>query len=206
VLVGAEVAADTKKEFRGVRREFDRDIRGLERDEAKLITEIKKVAKSGDKKSAGILAKQLVRIRDQKTKMITAKHRANGVEMQVKSMASQAKVAQSMGVATKAVKQMNKQVDIQSVMANMKEFERANMQMDAAGEVMDDALDGIFDDDGTETEEVDSIIAEVTGQQALEKTAELGEIGVGNKTPVGAPVQAEEDDLLARLAQLQAPG
>lgn len=98
---------------------------------------------------------------------------------------------------------MNKEMERSKVMENLKEFERANMEMDMKGEMMDELLDGVFDDPEADGE-VDDIIAEVTGGIALEKSSEMNAIGT---MPAHAPVstampQGEEEDLLARLAAL----
>ena len=45
---------DSKQDFRKGDRDIDREIRAIERDEAKLIVQIKQVAKNGDTKSAQI--------------------------------------------------------------------------------------------------------------------------------------------------------
>ena len=47
---------------------------------------------------------------------------------------------------------MNKQMEKSKVMEHLKEFEKANMQMDMKSEMMDELLDGVFDDEGEDAE------------------------------------------------------
>jgi hypothetical protein len=47
---------------------------------------------------------------------------------------------------------MNKQMEKSKVMEHLKEFEKANMQMDMKSEMMDELLDGVFDDEGADAE------------------------------------------------------
>eukprot|EP00035_Acanthoeca_spectabilis_P037900 m.48365 g.48365 ORF g.48365 m.48365 type:complete len:211 (-) comp8912_c0_seq2:1706-2338(-) len=198
-----QIVKDSKQQFRQGNRDIDKEIRALERDEVKITAQVKQSAKAGDHKSAKIQAKSLVNIRQSKQRLLATKTRMSGVQMQLKSAAATTTMVDSMKVATKAAASMNKEMERSKVMENLKEFERANMEMDMKGEMMDELLDGVFDDPEADGE-VDDIIAEVTGGIALEKSSEMNAIGT---MPAHAPVstampQGEEEDLLARLAAL----
>lgn len=47
---------------------------------------------------------------------------------------------------------MNKQINIQAMQETMRKFEQENAKMDMAGEMMDDTLDAMFDEEGDEDE------------------------------------------------------
>lgn len=64
-----EVARDSKRDVQRNVRDVDREIATLRREETKLVGEIKKAAKAGNEAGTRILAKQLVRLRGQITKM-----------------------------------------------------------------------------------------------------------------------------------------
>jgi hypothetical protein len=197
-----KIVKESKGTFRKSGRDIDREIRAIERDEQTLTAQIKKSAKSGDKKSAAIQAKSLVKLRASKQRLISTKAQMGGIEMQLKSTAATVAMADSMKVATKAASAMNKEMERANVMANLKEFERANQQMELKGEMMDDLLDGCFDDPEADGE-VDSIIAEVTGEIALDASATMNSAGpIPNAAPVSAHDTAQ-DDFEARLAQLK---
>lgn len=120
----------------------------MDRQEQQLIAEIKRHAKKGDQSTANALAKQLVRLRNQRTKTTVAKSRLQGISSQATAMQSQARVAQSMGTAAKVVTSMNKQIDVQQMQETMRKFEQESTKMDMAGEMMDEALDSMFDEEG----------------------------------------------------------
>ena len=71
--------------LRSANRELDHDRHQLDRQEKQLESEIKKAAKRGDKKTAGVYAKQLVRLRQQKAKSLglSAQITATGHQMTV---------------------------------------------------------------------------------------------------------------------------
>jgi hypothetical protein len=68
-----EISKGVKRDMSRGQRDLDKEYRQLERQEAKLIQETKLLAKKGDMSSAKLLAKDIVRIRDSKTKLIAAK-------------------------------------------------------------------------------------------------------------------------------------
>ncbi len=108
-------------------RELERDRSGLERQERQLVSplciltpftyailhtiidtsshththtqeaEIKKAAKRGDKATASVYAKQLVRLRQQKAKSMGLSSTITATGHQMQSMQSQAKMAHAMG-------------------------------------------------------------------------------------------------------------
>lgn len=65
-----EVLRENKRMINKAVREIDREKNGLEREEKKLILEIKKAAKENQMQSVKIMAKDLVRTRQQIAKMI----------------------------------------------------------------------------------------------------------------------------------------
>lgn len=62
--------------------------------------EIKKAAKRGDKATASVYAKQLVRLRQQKAKSMGLSSTITATGHQMQAMQSQAKMAQAMGKST----------------------------------------------------------------------------------------------------------
>ena len=89
-----------QRELNRANRELERDRTRMDRDEAKLKQDIKKAAKQGDKASVNILAKQVVRTRNQKAKSYQASANISGVGNNMKMMQSQQVMAKSMGNTT----------------------------------------------------------------------------------------------------------
>lgn len=83
----------------------------LEREEKKLIAEIKKAAKDGQTGAAKTLAKQLIRTRDAMARMGAMKCSLQGASTQMKVNHTQANMVQSLAGATKAMGAMNEGTD-----------------------------------------------------------------------------------------------
>jgi hypothetical protein len=75
-----------------------------------------------------------------------------GAATQMKLNHTQAKMVESMAGAANAMGKMNEAVDPAKMMKMMAEFARENEMMDTKQEMMDEALDGLFDDDVIEGE------------------------------------------------------
>ena len=119
-------------------------------EEKKLEAEIKKMAKQGNKEACGVLAKQLVNLRKQKTRSYAAGAKMNSIQgfenlkvkniafslslkksffilAQTKIMHTNTKMAQSMGKTTKTMQAINKTMDPQKVAKTMQvKFEQQN--------------------------------------------------------------------------------
>ena len=76
---------------------MEREIRAIDRTEQKLILDIKKTAKTGNKRSVETLAKQLVQLRKQREKLMVMKSHITAVGFQATAMAGQAAMAGIMG-------------------------------------------------------------------------------------------------------------
>ena len=78
-------------------RELDRERTQLERQEKKLVVDIKKMAKSGQMDAVKIMAKDLVRTRGFVKKFILMKANIQGIALKIQTLKSQA----AMGTAMK---------------------------------------------------------------------------------------------------------
>ena len=91
-------------------RELDRERTTLERQEKKLMGDIKKAAKDGQMDSAKIMAKDLVRTRGYIKKMYRMKSHMEAVSLRLQTISSSQQMAQCMKGVTKAMGSMNKKV------------------------------------------------------------------------------------------------
>jgi charged multivesicular body protein 2B len=153
-----------QRELRKTNRELERDRGGLERQERQLEAEIKKAAKRGDRQAAAVYAKQLVRMRQQKAKSmgLSSTITSTGHRMQV--MQSQAKMAGVMGSTAKTMAAVNKQLKVEDIQKTMMNFEKESSKMDTAGELMDDTMESLFDDDEAEEDAVISQVSIYSGE------------------------------------------
>lgn len=85
-------------------RELDKERTALERQEKKLITDIKKMAKSGQMEAVKIMAKDLVRTRNFVKKFILMKANIQAISLKVQTLRSQAAMANAMKGNLRTVK------------------------------------------------------------------------------------------------------
>lgn len=77
-------------------RELDRERTNLERQEKKLIGDIKKMAKSGQMEAVKIMAKDLVRTRNFVKKFILMRANIQAVSLKIQTLRSQAAMANAL--------------------------------------------------------------------------------------------------------------
>jgi len=188
-----------KKVLKGEQRGMSREVRDLERQEARIILDVKKKYKMGDKRGAEAMAKQLVQIRKTKTRMLGMNAQISGVSANMTSMSAQVQMTKTMASTSKVMGKVNEQMNVQEIQSIMNKFSQENDKMDMKSELMDDALDGMFDDDA----EADDLVNEVLDGLGIEMGSQLSGVGVPSKAPK-SKVQANEidDDMIRRLAAL----
>jgi len=186
---------ETRKEVRSSQREMDRELRELDRQEKQVTAELKQRAKtvSNSKDPAlAALAKQLVQVRKQKEKLLTAKAHIGAVGMHATSMASQVAAAQAIGSVTDAMTIANNAMDVKATTKILQEFQKENERLGVKQEMMDEALIDAFDN-----EEVEEEAENLTSQVLAELGVELDSKMVGLSAPMAKPQgEMEEEDVL----------
>ena len=121
---------------------MDREIRELDRQEKQIIAEIKQRAKVAGKNDATVntLAKQLVQVRQQRTKLVSAKAQVGAMGMHATTMASHVAAASAIGSVTETMKVANSSMDVKETTKIMTEFQRETEKADLKQEMMDDVL------------------------------------------------------------------
>ncbi|KAF8690525.1 hypothetical protein HU200_040886 [Digitaria exilis] len=177
-------------------REIERERQGLQAQEKKLITEIKKTAKEGQMGAVKVMAKDLIRTRHQITKFYQLKSQLQGVSLRVQTLKSTQAMGDAMKGVTKAMAQMNRQLNLPGLQKIMQEFERQNERMEMVSEVMGDAIDDALEGD-EEEEETEELVNQV-----------LDEIGIDiNQELVGAPSASVAQPASAgKVAQAEGAG
>eukprot|EP00899_Mesostigma_viride_P010317 jgi/Mesvir1/19287/Mv10362-RA.1 len=206
--VKAQVRESKREISQGVRA-LDREVMQLQREEEKLIAEIKRAAKQGNQDAAKILAKQLVRLRAQQTKMRNSQAQLRGVGTHIQAMQATAAVAQGMKTATSAMTTMNQVINPVQQQKVAMEFSKQSQQLDMAEEIMGSAMDDAFENDGEE-EETNELVNEVLDDIGVTVAGQL--VAAPSRTPGLAGKQAEsqadeipavDEDLAKRLAALR---
>lgn len=168
-----EIVRDNQRLVNKATRELEREINNLERSKKKLEADIKKMAKQGQMSTVRVMAKDLVRTKNHINKFIEMKTHLTAVGLKLQTVKSNEAMASAMKGVTKALKVMNKQIQLPELQKLMAEFERENERADITQEAIGDTLDDAFAEDTT-AEEEDKIVKQVLD--------ELG-VGMGDAVP-----------------------
>lgn len=208
-------------------RDLDREKAKMEQQEKKIIMDIKKMAKDGQMDSVKIMAKDLVRTRKYVKKFMLMKANIQGVSLKIQTLRSQNSMAEAMKGVTKAMQNMNRQMNLPQIQRILQEFEKQSEIMDMKEEIMNEAMDDAMEDDGDE-EETDAVVSQVLDELGLQLTDQLSGLpeasgslaASSSKTPAaaaaaaaggggggggsGTPTMSDADaDLQARLDNLR---
>nr|GLL30771.1 vacuolar protein sorting-associated protein 2 homolog 3 isoform X1 [Ipomoea trifida] len=156
-----EVLRDSKREMTHATRGIEKEISALQSEEKKLVAEIKRTAKSGNEAATKILARQLVRLRQQIANLQGSRAQMRGIATHTQAIHAQTSVAAGMKGATKAMTAMNKQMAPAKQAKVIQDFQKQSAQMDMITEMMSDAIDDALDDDEAE-EETDELTNQVS--------------------------------------------
>ncbi|KAI8835701.1 Snf7-domain-containing protein [Chytriomyces cf. hyalinus JEL632] len=157
-------------------RDLDRERTKLETQEKKLISDIKKSAKANQMNACKVMAKDLVRTRRYIQKFYQMRTQLQAVGLRIQTMSSNQAMADAMRGVTKAMRSMNKAVNLPQLTQIMMDFEKESDMMDMKEEMMNDAIDDNIDEEEDEGES-DAIVNQV-----------LDEIGINlNQALVDAP-------------------
>lgn len=198
-LTPAEQMRQSKRQINRGIREIDRERVKIENQQKKVTAEIKKLAKQGQMPSAKVLAKDLVRMRNQVTKMYAMRSQLQSVEMQLQTMKSTAALGESLEGVTRAMVAMNKSINLPALNATMREFLQENQRMDLTEEMMTDAMEMAVDTDDINSES-DDVVNQVLSEIGVEVTGDL-QVG-GARLPAQEESKSEVSSLEARFKQL----
>lgn len=212
-------------------RELDREKMKMEQQEKKIIADIKKLAKEGQMDAVKIMAQDLVRTRRYTKKFMLMKANIQAVSLKIQTLKSQNTMAQAMKGVTKAMQNMNRQLNLPQIQKILQEFEKQSEIMDMKEEMMNDHIDDAMEDEGDE-EETDAVVAQVLDELGLQLNDQLSGLpqasgslaATGSKQPQAAaaamggggggiatggggnattPVSDADADLQARLDNLR---
>ena len=171
---------------------------------SQVIADIKKHAKDGEMKPVKILAKNLVRVRGQVSKFYNLKTQLQSIGLQLASIKSTQAMTDSIQGAMKAMRAMNKMVDMPKMQAILKEFEKQNEMMGEKQEMMDEAMDDMFEGDDEDVQAED-IIGQVLAEIGIDFSEKMGVAPAGTATAAAeAPAANLDDDIEERLRNLKA--
>eukprot|EP01065_Artemidia_motanka_P043336 TRINITY_DN5991_c0_g1_i1.p1 TRINITY_DN5991_c0_g1~~TRINITY_DN5991_c0_g1_i1.p1 ORF type:complete len:266 (+),score=103.96 TRINITY_DN5991_c0_g1_i1:73-870(+) len=195
-----EMVRQHQRTIRQSCRGLDREREKLAREEAKLKVNIKKEAKAQRMDVVRIMAKDMVRLRQNQAKMLRMKTRMESVSRELSVMASTAEMGKAMQGVGRVMGQMNRSMNLAGMQQVMMEFQREGQKMDMVGDMMGDAIDDAMGDDEAEADEmVDQVMEEIT----LELKAKIDVPAVAKEQLGQQQQEGDMDDLAARLSALR---
>ncbi|KAL7151612.1 hypothetical protein ABFS83_04G043200 [Erythranthe nasuta] len=202
-----EMVRESKRDMANATRGIEKEIGTLQLEEKKLVNEIKRTAKTtGNETATKILARQLVRLRQQIANLQSSRAQMRGMATHTQAMSAQTSVAIGMQGATKAMAAMNKQMDPAKQRKVIQEFQKQSAQMDMTTEMMSDTIDDALDNDEAEdeTEDLTNQVLDEIGVDVVSQlsSAPKGKIAGKKAQDVGS---SSTDDLEKRLAALRNP-
>ncbi|XP_004493795.1 vacuolar protein sorting-associated protein 2 homolog 3-like isoform X1 [Cicer arietinum] len=201
-----EALRESKREMTTATRGIEREIGSLQLEEKKLVAEIKRTAKTGNEAATKILARQLIRLRQQIANLQGSRAQMRGIATHTQAMHAHSSVADGMKGASKAMAAMNKQMAPAKQAKIMQEFQKQSAQMDMTTEMMSDVIDDALDDDEAE-EETEELTNQVLDEIGVDVASQLsaapkGRVASKNTENVSS---SGIDDLEKRLAALRNP-
>ncbi|XP_062021502.1 vacuolar protein sorting-associated protein 2 homolog 3 [Rosa rugosa] len=201
-----EALRESKREMTNATRGIEKEIGALQLEEKKLVAEIKRTAKTGNEAATKILARQLIRLRQQVANLQGSRAQMRGIATHTQAMHAQSSVAVGMKGASKAMAAMNKQMDPAKQAKVIRDFQKQSAQMDMTTEMMSDTIDDAIDSDEAE-EETEELTNQVLDEIGVDVASQLsaapkGRIAAKNSQGVGS---SSTDELEKRLAALRNP-
>lgn len=153
-------------------------------------------------------AKQLVQLRNTRTRLMGMQTHINAAGMQATTMASHAGAMNAMSSTIKVMKNVNSATNMKTTSETLASFQKESAKMDLNMESLDEFLEDAFEDSDIE-EEADEIVSETLASIGIDLSALM--VDAPMKAPVGrqqpvAEVVAEDSgeaaDLEARFAAL----
>ena len=182
-----EVLRENKRMINRAVRELDRERARLEKEEKRMVIDIKKFAKAGQHKTVKILAKDLVRTRQHIAKFIEMRSHLQGTGLKLQTVKSHQAMAEAMTNTAKALMKMNKAVDVPGITKMMAEFERENAKNELMQEILGDAIDGALEQEGDEEEE-EAIVGQVLDEIGINFNEDVPD------APLGVPGKASNEE------------
>eukprot|EP01087_Luapelamoeba_hula_P020717 TRINITY_DN7120_c0_g1_i3.p1 TRINITY_DN7120_c0_g1~~TRINITY_DN7120_c0_g1_i3.p1 ORF type:complete len:211 (+),score=50.37 TRINITY_DN7120_c0_g1_i3:179-811(+) len=150
-----------KRDLKREERVITRAIADINREEAKVVIEVKKAARANQPQIARSLAKQIVMSRKAKERLYRSRAELNSVSLQLTEQLATLKMTGVMARSAKVMASMNRLTKIEQIQQSM---HMMAMEMEKSG-LIQEMVDDLFDDDEVEEEanaEVDRVYDELT--------------------------------------------
>jgi len=185
-----------KREIKKQERIIDRAISELEMEEKKTQIQVKTYAKKGEEQTAKLVAKQLVKSRAAKHRLIKSKTQLASVHMTLTQQQATIRSAGCLQKSAQVMTYMNKLANVGQISRTMMVMQR---EMEKAG-LIDEMVEDTMENDDIEDmdEEADAEVEKIYDELTL---GVMGSPAVRGKLP--STPDKEDDDLAERMRALQ---
>ena len=188
------------------KRALEREAKKLERERKKMLAQIKKMAQKGQTTGAKMLAKDIVRSKNQQAKLEQFVGQLSAVSLRIGSCASLNELGDAMSNCAKAMTLVSSKLDTKKIAQMGKELAKQDMMLEMKSDMMSEVLDSL--DEGNEEEE-DELYNQVLMEAGVNMENELNVGGIGEKNkeeqkakPMAENIQSGVDDLDQMLNDL----
>lgn len=187
-----ELLRENQRTLKRSIREIDRERLGMERQEKKLVMDIRKMAKQGQVNAAKVMAKDLVRTRKNVSKFHELRSQLQAVSLRMQTLQSTAAMAEAMRGCSLAMMSMNQRMNLPALQQVIMQFQMQSEKMDMKQEMIGETLDDIFEDD-EEEDEVDTVVNQILDEIGVSLGGELanapnGAVAEGQRNQEGKAV------------------
>ncbi|MFH4979197.1 hypothetical protein AB6A40_005906 [Gnathostoma spinigerum] len=188
-----EKVREFQRKMRSEIRQLDRQIYGIEREEAKVRKQIKESAKKGDRDVCVVLAKSVLQARKAVSKIHRSKAQINSVIMCMQQQLSTMRVAGSVQASTEVLKNMQDLVKVPEIMAAMRELSKEMTKTGIMEELIEETMDAMEPEELEEQaqEEVDRILYEITAGELGRAPAAVSDTLIRPEVEASIAAQAE---------------
>ncbi|ODQ81692.1 hypothetical protein BABINDRAFT_159949 [Babjeviella inositovora NRRL Y-12698] len=188
------------------KRQLDRELATFPRLEKQTEALIKQHAKKGDTRTVRMFARELLLIRNQKSRMLKSKAQLESIGMKVNEQFAAQKIQKTMVDSTVIMRDVNQLIHIPALSNTMRELERELMKSGVINEMVDDQMDMMNDEEEEEANEeeinavIDKIVAGVMGDK-LDKVAGAPSTELGHAEEEPADTVDEDQEALNEMRE-----
>lgn len=143
-----EFQANMRKETREAMREVDRQIWQADRMIAEAKRDLEKKVKEGaDRNTLKVYAQNAMRAQGVKDKHLIQKTKVQQIDFSVNEMIMNIKMSKTMGMASNMMAKINGLANIPEISKNVQNMQMQMEKMGIVGEMVEDAMDAMGDDD-----------------------------------------------------------
>lgn len=164
---------DHLRELRHATRSMDREDIKAAAQEKSLVSSITKLAKEQKVDLCKVKAKELIRLRSHRQRLMTMKGHMTALGQQLQTVGSARIIQESVAKTSKILKCLNQRMDARGVHRMLLEFEGQNAAFADGQEIVEETLDGIFETDN-EQAVTDKAVSEVLQELGLDLELQMG--------------------------------